>query len=86
MAGLQILDAGYRRFRVAPRPGGGISAARTHHDSPHGRIAIAWERNQDDHGSSEVSVPPGTEAELVLPDGTTDTLSSGRHQRTWSAQ
>ena len=86
VAGLQILDAGYRRFRVAPRPGGGISAARTHHDSPHGRIAIAWERNQDDHGSIEVSVPPGTEAELVLPDGTTDTLSSGRHQRTWSAQ
>ncbi len=34
VAGLQIVEPGYRRFRVAPRPGGGITSARTHHDSP----------------------------------------------------
>jgi alpha-L-rhamnosidase len=28
VAGLQVVAPGYRRFRVAPRPGGGLSSAR----------------------------------------------------------
>ncbi len=83
VAGLQILEPGYRRFRVAPRPGGGVTSARTHHDSPHGRIDISWELSDGGHGAIDVDVPPGTEAELVLPDGATDVLASGRHRHTW---
>ena len=40
--GVQIVEPGYRRFRVAPQPGGGITRACTHHDSPHGRIEVSW--------------------------------------------
>ena len=80
VAGLQILAPGYRRFRVAPRPGGGIRSARTHHDSAHGRIEVAWQLADDDRGHVDVTVPPGTEAEVVLPDGTTATLSAGSHR------
>jgi alpha-L-rhamnosidase len=83
VAGLRILEPGYRRFRVAPQPGGGITSARTHHDSPHGRIEVGWQVAAGD-SRIDVIVPPGTEADLVLPDGTTATLTSGRHRRTWS--
>ena len=31
VAGLQIVEPGYRRFRVAPRPGGGLTSASTWH-------------------------------------------------------
>ncbi|MBI4514520.1 MAG: family 78 glycoside hydrolase catalytic domain [Deltaproteobacteria bacterium] len=83
VAGLQIVEPGYRRFRVAPRPGGGITGARTHHDSPHGRIEISWQLTDAERGSIEITVPPGTAADLVLPDGTTDVLLSSTHRRVW---
>src|SRR5258708_1971289 len=42
--GIRLLDGdpGYRRFRVEPRPGGGITWAEARHDSPYGRIDSAW--------------------------------------------
>ncbi len=83
VAGLQILEPGYRRFRITPMPGGTITNARTHHHSPHGRIDIAWSLDGGT-GQLEVTVPDGTEAELLLPDGTTDHLPSGTHHRSWA--
>jgi Bacterial alpha-L-rhamnosidase 6 hairpin glycosidase domain/Bacterial alpha-L-rhamnosidase C-terminal domain/Bacterial alpha-L-rhamnosidase concanavalin-like domain len=82
-AGLQILEPGYRRFRVVPRPGGGITSARTHHDSPHGRIQVTWSLT-DRHGRLDLTVPDGTEADLRLPDRTTATLGPGTHHLTWA--
>jgi alpha-L-rhamnosidase len=81
-AGLLLLEPGYRRFRVAPRPGGGLSSASTWHDSPYGRIRINWTLDKG-LGQIEVDVPPGSEAELVLPDGTKARLTAGEHSRTW---
>lgn len=82
VAGLQLTDPGYRRFRVAPRPGGGITSARVHHDAPHGRIEVAWAIEAGE-GTLDVTVPAGTEAELVLPDGTTSAVTAGTHHRRW---
>ena len=44
VAGISLLDGhpAYRRFRVAPRPGGGLTWAEAVHDSPYGRIESAW--------------------------------------------
>ena len=84
LAGLQLNEPGYRRFQLAPRPGGGISQAGAHHDTPHGRIKVAWTINGST-GTIDATVPPGTQADLILPDGTTDTLAPGRHQRSWRA-
>ena len=43
VAGLELLEPTWRRFRVAPRPGGGLTSAEAAHESPYGRIEVAWD-------------------------------------------
>ena len=80
VAGIELLDDGpaYRRFRVRPRPGGGISWAEAAHESPYGRIAVFWRRTGE-RFELDVTVPPGTTAEVVLPDGGRHDATPGRH-------
>src|SRR6478609_1169850 len=66
--GLQRTSPTWRTFRVAPQPGGGVTWARTHHDSPHGRISVAWSSSGVGF-ALEVTVPPGCTATVVLPSG-----------------
>ena len=84
-AGLRLLEPGYRRFAVRPLPGGGVTSASTSHTSPYGAIEVSW-RVDGDKGELEVLVPAGTTAELVLPHGSTEELTAGRHHRTWSSR
>lgn len=79
VAGIQLLDDGpaYRRFRIAPRPGGGLSWASAALESPYGRIESSWSIGAT--GTTfTVQVPPNTEAEVVLPDGRTVLVGPGR--------
>lgn len=82
VAGLRPIDGevAYRRFRVAPRPGGGITSAAAAFDSRRGRIEVAWTLEGDRFRLS-ATVPAGTSAELVLPDGTVDLVGPGLHER-----
>jgi alpha-L-rhamnosidase len=82
VAGLEVLEPGYRRFRVAPRPGGGVTWANTHHDSPLGRIEVSW-RVADGTGTVEVVVPEGATAEVVLPGRAPEVVTTGTHVRSW---
>jgi alpha-L-rhamnosidase len=70
VAGITLLDEhpAYGRFRVEPRPGGGLTWAEAVHDSPYGRIESSW-RLDGPRFHLIVTVPPGTAAEVVLPDG-----------------
>ena len=77
VAGLQRLEPTWTRFRVAPRPGGGITSAETEHLTPHGRIAVSWDATN--RFAVTIDVPEGTTAEVVLPDGTEHVLGAGRH-------
>ncbi|WP_436777617.1 family 78 glycoside hydrolase catalytic domain [Yinghuangia sp. YIM S09857] len=70
--------AGYRRFRIAPMPGGELAWAEAQLDSPYGVIASAW-RIEDGRFTLTVTVPPGTEAEVLLPDGRTFHATPGTH-------
>nr|BFE70595.1 hypothetical protein GCM10020092_038960 [Actinoplanes digitatis] len=80
VAGLVPVDPAYRRFRVRPHPGGGITWAEAVHESPYGRIKVRWEL--DSEFVLHVTVPPGCTAEAILPDGTTLSLGPGSHTRT----
>jgi alpha-L-rhamnosidase len=84
VAGLAPAAPGYRRLRVAPLPGPGITAAAATHETPYGTAAVSWTVD----GSSfavEVTVPPNTTADVVLPDGSdVIEVGSGRHSFTRS--
>lgn len=81
VAGLRRTEPTWRRFRVQPLPDESLTWASAWHDSPHGRIESAWERD----GSAftvHVTVPPGCAADVVLPDGTGHEVGTGSHR--WS--
>ncbi|WP_314220444.1 family 78 glycoside hydrolase catalytic domain [Streptomyces zaehneri] len=69
---------GYRRFTVAPRPGGGLTRARAEHHSPYGPIRSSW-HIEDGRFRLSVTVPPGTTAHVVLPDGARHHAGPGTH-------
>ena len=78
VAGLAPLEPGYRRIRIAPRPGGGLTHASARHLSPFGEISVGWRREGDDVVVS-ATIPPGVTAEVDLPD-LTGVATSGTHE------
>ncbi|MGY1808630.1 glycoside hydrolase family 78 protein [Blastococcus sp. SYSU D00669] len=79
VAGLAAAEPGYRRLRIAPRPGPGITSAAATHETPYGPAAVSWTVDGTAF-ALEVTVPPGTTAEVSLPDGgETVEVGSGRH-------
>ncbi|MGA4544180.1 family 78 glycoside hydrolase catalytic domain [Uniformispora flossi] len=82
VAGLDAAEPGYRRLRIAPRPGGGLTHAHADLRTPYGKASVSWEQSDDVVAVTAV-VPPNTSADVELPDGRRLVVGSGRH--TWSA-
>lgn len=79
--GLEAEEPGYRRFRLRPVPGGGLTWAKSHVETPYGRIEVHWEI-VDGEFRIDVKVPMGTTCILELPDGSEESLHSGAFSRT----
>ena len=79
VAGIEPIEGGYRRFRVAPLMGGGLTSAEGAVVTPYGRAASAWSLDGG-HFTLRVTVPVSTSCTVVLPDGTEHTRSSGQHE------
>jgi alpha-L-rhamnosidase len=75
IAGLSVLEPGWKKFRVAPVPGGDLTHAEAKFLSPYGRIVVKW-MLEDEAGATwftlSVRVPPNTSAEVVVPRGGDD--------------
>ena len=68
--------AGWRRFRLAPRPGGTLTHAEASVETVFGRISSAWKRD----GTAvdwAFEVPAGTLAEVIFPGGAPSALPEG---------
>ncbi|MEU5770090.1 family 78 glycoside hydrolase catalytic domain [Streptomyces asoensis] len=74
-------EAGYRRFVIAPQPGGGLGSASARLDSPHGRIESRWRLTEREF-TLTASIPAGTEAEIRLPGAAPMTAGPGTHTYT----
>jgi alpha-L-rhamnosidase len=80
VAGLAPAAPGYRRLRIAPRPGPGLTSAAATHETPYGSAAVSWTLTGGTAFSLDVTVPPNTTAEVALPDGSAPVeIGSGRH-------
>lgn len=66
IGGIDLLEPGYRRILIRPRPGGGIDGASVSYESIRGRIASKW-RIEDGRLTLEVQVPANTTAEVHVP-------------------
>ncbi|MGO9906546.1 MAG: alpha-L-rhamnosidase C-terminal domain-containing protein, partial [Solirubrobacteraceae bacterium] len=86
VAGIRLIDdePAYRRFRIEPQPGGGITWAQAKHDSRYGRIECRWRLAGDELELTAV-VPPGTTAEIVLPGSPVANVAAGVHSLRTSA-
>lgn len=62
IGGIAPLAPGYARVRIDPRPGGGLTWARTSLDTPHGEIGVHWATEPE--LSVEYWAPEGVEVEL----------------------
>lgn len=72
VGGISILEPGWRRVLVAPRPGGTITHATVSHVSPYGKTECSWKiAGEGDEQTLEVHVviPPNTTAVVSLPSG-----------------
>lgn len=74
-------DVAYRRFRIQPEPGGGLTWAEAVHDSPYDRIESSW-RTTERTFTLTTTVPPGTVAEVRLPDRTVVEVGPGTTEHT----
>jgi alpha-L-rhamnosidase len=70
----------YRRFRIAPVPGGDLTWVRARLDSPYGPIESEWRITSDERFELQVTVPPGTVADIELPDGRVEVAAPGQCQ------
>jgi alpha-L-rhamnosidase len=72
-------SVGWERFEVKPFPGGDVTSASFRFVSPRGEIEVSW-WIVDDEFHLDVTVPPGSEAAVALPDGTTAAYGPGLHR------
>jgi alpha-L-rhamnosidase len=72
LAGIAPAAPGYSKIRLHPRfpdsRPNSITWVKAHHDSPHGRISVHWQRQEDGSLLYEATVPANTSAELILPE------------------
>lgn len=64
-------NPGYRRFTIKPQVPSGIDWVKVSKETPYGTIRVQWQASSTNL-SMQITVPPGTEAELWLPQRSPD--------------
>ncbi len=78
IAGIEAAEPGFRKIRIQPQPGGGLTWAKGQLECPYGVISTDW-KLEDKKFSLKVTIPPNTTAIILLPDGTSHEAGSGTH-------
>lgn len=73
IGGIQPLEPGYKKIRIAPLPGGGLTSAMATYDSPYGHIKSAW-KIEDGTFYLETIIPPNTSAVIYVPSNAVQTV------------
>jgi alpha-L-rhamnosidase len=78
VAGIRPAAPGYARLLLQPTPGAGLDWARGALDTRHGHVECGWRRTGDVVEVTAV-VPPGVEADVVLPWSERTVVGAGTH-------
>lgn len=78
VGGITATAPGYRSIAFRPRPGGGITWARTRHDTPYGMASLSWELRATGL-TAHITVPEGCTATAELPGCAPVDLGPGEH-------
>jgi alpha-L-rhamnosidase len=78
VAGIQPIAPGYKRIRIEPHPGGGLTWAKGTYQCSYGRIVSQWTINGD-RMTMEVEIPQGAEATIVVPGNKAIVVSGGHY-------
>ena len=76
IGGIAPLEPGYRRVRIAPQPGGGLTWASTSLETPHGLVTAQW-RLADGGLTLDTTLPEGVTGVVTLPGQADVELESG---------
>ena len=71
-----IDNPGFKHFTVAPAYDM-VDQVKMSHEAPDGVISVSFERDKSGKVSGEIVVPANTTADVVLPDGTVQTVKNG---------
>jgi alpha-L-rhamnosidase len=84
VGGLAAAEPGYRRLRIAPVPGEGLTWARSRHRTPYGLAESSWRLDPSDQAVDVTAVvPPNTSAEVHLPGSNQAPLEVGSGTHHW---
>ncbi len=78
MGGLQAIEPGYKKIRVAPALDCGLSWAKVKEETPYGEASVEW-KIEDKKISVSLLIPANTTAQVILPGRETETVGSGRY-------
>ncbi|KAJ4017519.1 hypothetical protein NW752_001427 [Fusarium irregulare] len=85
LAGLQVVEPGWKKSRVQPEIVGDFTWASASHLTPYGMVSSSWKIEEGEAGAKvlyvDVEVPVGTTMEVILPEGEgtkVETVESGK--------
>ncbi len=67
IGGLQAVEAGYKKSRVAPSIGGGLTSGKGSLDTSYGKLASDWSVAQDGSLRLMATIPANTSSTIVIP-------------------
>ena len=84
VCGLECIKPGFQEFQVKPVVGGNLTHAECMHESPYGRIEVAWKKDdaEEDLYHLQVTVPVGTHCEVVC-NQIQKRIGSGTYEFEW---
>ena len=78
LAGLNALEPGYKKSRIAPRPVKGIPEVKASYETPYGLLSVDFQC-RDGQITAHVCIPENTTAEVSLPGRACEELGSGEY-------
>ena len=79
LAGIEPTSPGFKTFTIRPQTAGGLNYVKASHETIYGTIHVDW-KLENERFRLLVTVPVNTQATIILPDGETRQVGSGKHR------